>query len=249
MYRRPSLLILSEVRTGGTVLFGALGGHSQLRIAGEIFNFSPRNVRWGAEREVMAQSAGAAVPTRPRDDLVPLFRSLFERYNGFSLHRRGQISRANAAWQHLAQLEGLHVIHLYRQNTLEQYISDQLAEQSGVWHQQIAPDAPRPMWAPFAIDVHRCIQAMRGWNSEFDWALEVFQRQPRIVVSYEDIRDDMAAVLASCQAFLGIPVETLPVKYRQFPSKDLPNLILNFHELEKALSATEFEHCIGHVVA
>ena len=199
--------------------------------------------------EDLARSAGMTVPTGPRCDVIPMFRALFAKYNGFSLHRSGQLARSNPAWQHLAQFDGLHVIHLHRRNMLDQYVSVQLAMQSGVWHHRTAAGSRRPEWAPFTIDVDDCIASMRNWRHTFEWALEVFQNQPHVVFTYEEIQDNIAAVLASCQAFLGIPVEPLPLRYQKLPAKDLQRLVANFLELNTAISETEFANCIaGDVV-
>ena len=243
MYRRPLLLIVSEVRSGGTVLFDALGRHSQLRMAGEIFDFS-KQASWRPKREELAGSAGATIPVDKWSDVIPLFDRLFADYNGFSLHREGQLAQSNPAWDFLAHVNGLHVIHLYRRNTLEQYVSHQLAIRSGVWHQQTASDSRRPEWSPFLIDVAKCLATMRRWRSDFDWSLERLQNQPHIVLTYEELCDDLEGLLAACQAFLGVPVEPLKLGYQKLPPKDLQRLIANFQELITAISETEFAECI-----
>ncbi len=243
MARRPLVLIVSEVRSGGTVLFDALGRHTRLRMAGEIFDFSPQ-ASWRPKREELARSAGAATPIDKYSDVIPLFNCLFANYNGFSLHREGQLAPSNPAWQFLANVNGLHVIHLYRRNTLEQYVSHQLAIRSGVWHQHTAADARRPEWSPFHIDVDKCLTTMRRWRSHFDWSLEQLQNQPHIVLTYEELCDDLEGVLAACQAFLGVPVEALKLGYQKLPPKDLRRLIANFQDLSAAISETEFAECI-----
>ena len=93
MSRRPMLLILSEVRTGGTVLFNALGRHSRLQVAGELFNFSKSPGPWRPRMEDLARSAGMTVPTGPRCDVIPMFRGLY------LLNTMGSRCTAAANWR------------------------------------------------------------------------------------------------------------------------------------------------------
>jgi LPS sulfotransferase NodH len=235
-----NFILLGEVRTGGTVLADSLSRHSRLTVSGEILDFGPSDY-WKQRRlPMVARLYADRTDVNPQSNLVPLLNQILTEYNGFVLHRQWQIAESNPAWAYLAARRGLKVIHLHRENVWRQYVSEQLAKASAVWHLE-RPDQPRPAWQPIAIDLAHCLHTMRERRRFLHWGQALFAERPAVTLRYEDIEADIGGVLSYCQGFLGVPRENLPVTHRKLTNRPPSQLVANFEAIRAALRGTEFE--------
>ncbi len=235
----PKFIILGEVRTGGTVLADSLSCHSDLRVLGEVLNIGPEDYWPAFRRPLVAQVYPCQTDVTPDSDCASLLSHLFESYNGFVLHREFQLSESNPTWDYLASKADLQVIHLYRRNLLRQYLSEQLALASQIWHASTS-GGTIPDQQPIRIDPIRCLHTMRRRQKAFEEMRRHFNSRPSIRIDYEDIDEDLGRVLAYCQGFLGVPCQALPVRYRKLTSKPLSQLVSNLDEIRASFAGTEF---------
>ena len=129
-------IILSQPRTGSTLLAEALNSSPEIRCFGEIFNFLWDAIDYRIEGYDIRSADDLALRIKaPRDFLRS--RIFCEhpgaiRAVGFKFHYQHYMA-APGVWQALQEDEGLSVIHLQRRNLLRVLISDKLAERTGVY--------------------------------------------------------------------------------------------------------------------
>jgi len=118
-------IVLARPRTGSTLLNLMLRSHPAVCAWGESFG------RIGGQRE----------------DL--LLAGIFSRYPervrgvGFKIHYNHPVDvRHPQIWQLLAEMDGLHVIHLKRRNLLRTIVSSQIAQKLSLTQIQTAGDRP-----------------------------------------------------------------------------------------------------------
>jgi LPS sulfotransferase NodH len=240
MNEHVNFIMLGEVRTGGTVLVDSLSRHRGLTVLGEILDVGPSEFWRQRRRQMVAQLYSGRDDVDPQSNLVPLLNHILAEYNGFVLHRQWQIAQDNPAWAYLAARRGLKVIHLHRENVWRQYVSEQLAMASDVWHLE-RPDQSRPVWQPVTVDLAHCLHMMRVRRKLFRWGQALFAEHPTITLRYEDIEANICGVLNYCQDFLGVPRENLPVVHRKLTNRPPSQLVANFNAIRAGLRGTEFE--------
>lgn len=221
------------------MLADSLSCHSELRVLGEVLNPGPDDYWPAFRRPLVARLYSDLEDISPDSNCVPLLTHLFESYDGLVLHRESQLSKDNPTWEYLASKADLRIIHLYRRNLFRQYLSERIAVTTQIWHRSTS-DAATLELPPIRIDPDRCLQIMRRRRAMFDWGQQLFRKLPNVTINYEDIEHDIGGVLAYCQGFLGVPLQTLPVRYRKLSNKPLSQLISNLAEIEACLANTEF---------
>lgn len=239
MCSAPKFIILSEVRTGGTVLADTLSAHPDLRVLGELLNLGPDDYWPSFRRSLVAEVMPERRDVLPTDDCSMLLNLVFERYNGFVLHREYQLSEGNPTWGMLANAPDLRVIHLERRNLFRQYLSHQLALSSGVWHiatQDAEPLDRQAIW----IDPTACYRTLHRWREVMAARRELFHERPGLTIEYEAIQANFPRVIADCLAFLGVVVRPLPIRYRKLPEQPLEKLVANLADVRAGLAGTEF---------
>lgn len=103
-------------------------------------------------------------------------------------------------YQKLIEDEGLQVIHLFRENTLEQYISEQLAWQKRTWTKKKEITDLDKLTLDLAafeayVDQHKAQQTR---------CLKDFEDHSRMSITYESLTQDPENVLKEVQSFLGV---------------------------------------------
>jgi len=232
-------VILSEMRTGGTVLADALGRHPQVTAVGEILDAGPSDHWRAVRRSLLARLRPRPEDVGPESDLIPLLRLLLGEYDGFMVHRDGQIVEANPAWDYLVSRTDLAVIHLYRENLFRQYLSEHVALATGIWHLEQG-DGPAPADPVLWIDPADCLRVMRDRKACFERLRDRFAGHRSVTVRYEDLAANMGAVLAYCQGFLGVDWCPLPVTFRRRTPQPTAALVANLAELRDRFAGTEF---------
>jgi LPS sulfotransferase NodH len=218
--RRPAsqptrFVVLSQPRTGSSLLCGSIRWHPQILMQGEVLNQHYHRTELpetdGAERLRVALSAGS-------HDAV-----------GCKLHAcQPDPGRDHweSAWDYVADDPTIKVIHLYRENRLAQLASWKIAELLGQWGDQSeVPERPT-------------IEIARGeltWFDRFNTALyrarlNRLTRHPLLKVSYESLRDDWPFTLHRVLAFLGVEQLALDQCAIRGETRPLSEVISNYHE-------------------
>lgn len=180
-------IILSQPRTGSTLLRAALDRHPGVWCYRELMNpadggkrFPRQSGRARLQRAYLAAKANCVGFKLQTDQPPPLQQNWED------------------AWDWLAQQSQLKVILLYRRDVLAQLASERIAEHYRAWQTQ--PQQDRPV---LRITADELIQYHTKRRQQWRNRLNRFPVQPRLVLAYEDLNCCWERSLQSCQYFLG----------------------------------------------
>lgn len=214
---RPTrFVVLSQPRTGSSLLCGSIRWHPQILMQGEVLNQHYHRT------------------TLPTDDGAERLRTAlsFTTHDavGCKLHACQPDpgwDHWESAWDYLASDPTIRVIHLYRENELAQLASWKIAEILERWGDQ-TDVSERP-----TIDVAR---GELTWFHRFNSALyrvrlNRLQHHPMLPITYEALRDDWPVALERVLKFIGVdplPLDQCAVKGE---SRPLSEVISNYREI------------------
>jgi LPS sulfotransferase NodH len=212
---RPTrFVVLSQPRTGSSLLCGSIRWHPQILMHGELLNpyYGDDLPREGAARfrTAMAVTTHAAV--------------------GCKLHAcqpNPDCAEWEAAWEELFADPTIKVVHLTRQDTLAQLASWKIADQLDRWGDQVDV-AERPV---IRIDSAE-LNWFRRWNAmAYRVRLARLRRHPFLPVTYEELRDRWQSTVNDVLRFVGVEPMPLDPCAVQNEIRPLDQVIANYHEL------------------
>ncbi len=125
------------------------------------------------------------------------------------------------------------IIHLRRENILDQYISTMATKKSGIF--SISSSRQRPRLKPFKIDIPHLLAYVRKSQQRQQAAREMYKDHRCLELTYEELTQSRAAALAKAQSFLEVSEAALST----YMVKVIPNnteLVLNLDEVRAALA-------------
>jgi hypothetical protein len=130
---------------------------------------------------------------------------------------------------------GYRIVFLQRQNKLDQYLSRQLAEESGLW----VSDAQYPPDLKLTIDMQH-MRWFLNYTPFVDYELKAMcSRFPTIEVTYEDLV--AGRKLAEVQRHLGVEPQSLIPQTTRSRTRPQRDVVANFDELVAELTGTPWE--------
>jgi hypothetical protein len=206
----------------------ALDSHPQVNgILMEPFNTGDQDLAQDLI-PIMREVYGKDYLTKTTDDLKPLVDYILEKYDGFKILYY-QIGFGDAAWEYL-RAKHLKVIHLTRRNTLEREISQQIAENTQVWHRSHASESPPE--PQITMDAARLKNIFALEQREFERAETFFELSDKLTLGYEDLRDDYSGAMQQVQEFLGLPIVDLAPAYLKRTRGSKAELVTNYRKLK-----------------
>lgn len=235
-------ILLTDNRTGSTLVQEALNSHPNLGVESEILCFHAPETSWACqERQKLAKEMYFGKHLKGLNeysDLIPLINRIFQKFDGFKIHRRNQIACDNPAWVYLANKPDLKVIHLIRRNKLLQYISLMRSNKSQVWH--VDANGQKPELPKVHIDVNAAWNLMRSWEIEEEYFKNLFAFKDNITIYYEDLLKNTHNVLAYVQGFLGVEMQELLVAYQKVNPDNIDDMVENVEEVRSYFSKTNY---------
>ena len=137
----------------------------------------------------------------------------------------------------------IRIIHLRRENLLKQHVSNMLNKRKRIYRRASHTTKPVPV-ARIRINPRYAIVKMRMSKMLYAWYDRRLSRHPKIEMVYEEMiggkgLSDSATALVC--AFLGVPPEPLETDLVKMNPDDLRLIITNYDEVARALVGTEFE--------
>lgn len=219
--------IVADMRTGSTLLSASLDQHPEIRCYGELFHPEdlPDNLIEGVDRRALDTEAllRAALD-------VPGVRAVgFKAMVFLPLEATPQWTDL---WTRLRALEGLRVLYLERRDTLAQYTSLVVAQETGVFHPYDNDDLYDPENRP---TVYVDPEAYRAWVEARRDRMARRRQQlaglPGLELTYEALCDDWEATMRRVQDFLDVPYHALEQRKQKQETRPLSSVIENFEEL------------------
>jgi LPS sulfotransferase NodH len=234
-------VLLCHQRSGSTLLTRALQAHPAVRMHGEILTTSEdeatRRRVHSVDGRFLADGADGA------DFLAHVYAPRGEAAAGFKLmHYHAPSGPAATAWDLLRRDRDLRVVHLRRDDLLACLVSDEIAQQTRVWH--VEPGRPLPDEPPpFPLSPDRCralFERVDGWLARArDW----FADRPLVELEYaRDLEGDLDATAARIFMFIGVTPIPVERRLRKIARRTPREQIANWDELAAAFAATRWAH-------
>jgi LPS sulfotransferase NodH len=237
-------IILGHARTGSNLLAASLDRHPDVTVYGELFHdVELKRSRWPTPAGFLCDGD---------DPVAFLESSVFlatsgARAVGFRLfydHGR-RIARGEALWEHLVADDAVRVIHLWRSNLLESYVSRLVARRTGQWLRRATVVAPART-EPFEVDIAECRAYFDDVTERRAWARRAFARHPTVEITYDDLASAFHKTCDSAFEFLGV----VPVVVREPFAKQafvpLREQVANFDALRDAFLGGPYEWFFDH---
>ena len=138
------------------------------------------------------------------------------------------------------------IIYLFRENVVNQALSNQFAEQAGKYH--VTADDRDSLRKTIHVDVSRALRSMKARERNLAWEQNALAGLPHIAIRYE--RDLLApdvrvGTLENIQRHIGVDTASLNSPLKKSVNRPLHDLVSNYEEFETALRGTEFERWLS----
>lgn len=223
--------MLTKSRTGSNFLVNSLQSHPNIKVFGELF-------RGGVDD---------AVKTSILNSVEDYFQDhIFNRYGreikavGFKIFYKHPVyDHTGKVWQYLLSMEDLKVIHLRRENILKALVSMKIAKKTDIWKE--SNESKDIISKRIELTVDECRDYFNQTRKWEEGANEKFAGNSMLELTYEELTSDYQEKMRSIQEFLGVePIELQPKTAKQNP-ETLSELIVNYEELKRYFSGTEWE--------
>jgi len=251
--KSPRFLIIADNRTGSTAIQFALDFHSQL----SVIDWEPFSWSWPLsnidERQQKALQERNRVLNRVFGEgeysfnstleysFIPVFNCFWTKFNGFKLMRGYQIDFSNPVWTYIACQLDVKNIFIVRKNKLAQFVSDELARISGVYHLVRQPveaserDRKKLEAQKITIDTEYLVSRIQEWTQTEMYVEHLLAGSPMLKVVYENFAQNPQHELQKIQRFLGVPQEELKVCFKKSNTKTLDERVTNMKEVREVL--------------
>jgi LPS sulfotransferase NodH len=232
-------VIIAAPRTGSNMLCSMLNSHPQILCHHELFN--PEGIHCALDWRVAGAGFGTLADRDrdPREFLAQVWMNgCGASAVGFKMNR-GQNS---AAFRLVLPEREIRKILLIRRNRLRTFVSERIAEHTGVWESYAFSEVSAVM-APVEVDVLQLREHIATNRSYYDRIREALRStgQEYLEVAYEDL-----AAHSSRQrllTYLGVAQEVaLSPATRKVARGELSAMIANYDSLAAELAGTDLEH-------
>lgn len=240
-YRR--FCMVGIARSGSTLLLDLLNAPGNALAFGELFR-SEAEIGWDVSRFARGDPAPMTALFRT-DPVAFLERHVFRRWPrrmravGFKIfYYHAARPPFCAVWDYLTGERDVRIVHVTRHNVLRQYLSLQIAFQTGVWSASSGSRA-QPS-APMFLDLEDCVRHFNYVRDAEQACSARFARHEVLEIRYENLGTDLEGETARLQRFLGLPQQPVrPTLVRQ-QTRPLSDMIANYAELERSLAGTRW---------
>ena len=217
-------LILGAMRTGSNLLRLTLNSSPQIIIENEVFN--QKQPELGFTYDTIMGNLFRKYPIPIKAVGCKIF------YNHLSKEEWGKIST----------LPKFKIIHLRRRNKLRSYLSLKIAEQTNQWiegQRKIKPPLAKRQILINKQDMFVYFSKMELWERQ---ASERFREREVLNVYYEDLATNFVDTISRVTKFINVTKWNRQyMGIRKQNAEPMEELILNFDEIEEALTNTPFQ--------
>lgn len=211
-------VILSQPRTGSSLLLTALRQHPDIFVHGGLLNtWEASELPYGGRERLVAALYGSEYP------VVGCNVHACQPYRDQADWRLWE-----TLWDAVADDMSIKIIHLKRLDTTAQLASWKIANLLDCWMDQSGvKDRPKVRIDPGEL------YWFRLWNDTFyELRLRHLTRHPILFVTYEALYGNWDATVRRVQEFLGVRPLALGPVLKKGETRPLAEVIENYHELE-----------------
>ncbi|MHC5063372.1 MAG: sulfotransferase [Planctomycetota bacterium] len=239
-----NFIILSDSRSGSTLVVSLLNSHGQVRCEGEVFHQNePKKIFWRAARP--GETTAEELALRDSDPGAFLEKYVFsqesadELATGFKLfYHHASLPQWLPVWDFLEARKSLKVIHLIRENQLERILSNKIAMTTNKWFSLKSEGADAP--PVVTLDEKTCYQEFQASATKQAKFRSQFSGHPMLEIAYEDLVADREASNSRILEFLGVENRPMFTGLKKQNTRKLSDAIGNFAELKKHFAGTKW---------
>lgn len=244
-----NFIILSDSRSGSTLLMGLLNSHGQIRCEGELFHpGEPAKIFWRAISS--RETASEELALRDSDPGEFLEQCVFpsgaqdEWATGFKIfYDHATLEEWKAVWPYLRDCQELKVIHLVRRNQLARIVSNKIAITTNKWFSLNDGEGERDL--KVEIPVGTCqeeFERAAEKRAEFN---EYFASHPILELAYEELAEDKNRTCSKILRFLGVEDRVLRTGLKKQNTRKLSECLSNFAALKEHFTGTAWAKYFG----
>lgn len=223
--RYTKFIIITRSRTGSNLLISLLDSHPEIEAFGEMFNRLHGNSSEWIWNGVFG------------------YKSKSVKVVGFKIFYYHPLDSDDQwVWERIYNDPSIPIIHLIRENTLQTFLSRQIADKTKVWHDKTGGKMMDAADKRVHLNPADCIEEFEKtekWMNEVD---DRIKDHRSLKISYEQLTGpEQAQTLSNIQTFLGVKAVPLASEMRKQNSEQLSDLIENFAEIEALLKDTRWE--------
>ncbi|MFD1001721.1 sulfotransferase [Ohtaekwangia kribbensis] len=212
-------VILSEPRSGSTMLHTYLNSHTQIKSYGEVLR---ENIEANAIATETAPYIESLAFKPHATALKAIGLKLFYEYY--------EDARYSNSFNYVINRKDVKIIYLIRRDILKVYVSLKIAQKTNVWSSiKSAENEPRPK---IAIDRNDYIQFREEHLRHRRLFVTLLKDHPLLEVAYEDLVQNPQPVLKSIQQFLGVKPKALFTLLKQQNPGSVESMITNYDEVK-----------------
>ena len=227
-------VVLGAERTGSNLLSSLLYSHPEGFVGGELFNkavVDTDQMPW----EMDTMLAGHNLADLWKSDSVAFLDRMFAtagqrgyRAIGFKLmYAHGDDNEL--VRDYLTSDTSIRVVHIMRRNLLRRYLSEQVAQRTGVWDRTDETTPPPPIH----LELEKCLWNFNYIETKQREYAEHFKNHDTMEVYYEDLAADLLGIGTRVAAFLGLqPNVDLKTHYKKGVTQSLQQAIVNYDDLK-----------------
>ena len=219
-------VIISDARTGSTLLMQLLNLHPDIIALGEEF----KNLREKSCKEIWND----IFRKRPKEI----------QWVGFKLfYFHPWQNQDQDVWDFIKADEEIIIIHLTRKNILRSFVSKQIGLKTRKWTENInRPHSLDKHDKKVIMDPKKCLQNFESINAYIDQTENQFKNHEIISVVYEDLDDNKQEEMNRLYNELGLEEMEVSTFMKKQNSEKLSELILNYSELKQDFNGTKWEY-------
>lgn len=218
-------VIISQSRTGSTLLMALLNNHDNIICEGELF----KNLNGKSCLQIWNKLFGK----KPKKIQKV----------GFKLFYGHPLKGDQSVWEFIEKDKNITIIHLVRKNWLRVLVSQKIGLKTKLWTENI--DRPHQISLEdkrIELSVVECENAFKEAEFNEQKTRERFTNHTMIEVSYEDLSNDHDSIVRKITQVLNIKYLPVQAKNKKQNSETLDELVLNFKELEEHFKESKWAY-------
>ena len=224
-YRK--FVIISDARTGSTLLMALLDNHPEVIAKGELFKQFHGKTTMHIWNDLFRK--------RPKK----------VKWVGFKLfYDHPWNSGDRKVWELIEKDKNIVIIHLVRNNKVRSYVSKQIGLKTKQWTEGInKPNSLTLEDKKVRVDPRLCMENIEGIFRLEGETRKQFREHKIIPVSYEELSADKNRTMKRVYKDLNVTLMEIQTNLKKQNPEKLQDLVLNYDELKKQLRNTRWEFC------
>ncbi len=217
-------VIISDARTGSTLLLNLLGFHPQIETEGERF----KSINGKSQEEIWND----------------IFRKRQKKlkYVGFKLFYFHAAGEDKWVWDRLKRDRSVTIIHLTRDNILRSLISKKIGLKTKRWTENVHNKDVVPLEdKKIHLDANECRNYFVEMTAYQERTNKIFVNHSLVHVSYEELAGNTRGVINNLYSRLGVKPYQKDSQLKKQNPESIKELVLNFEDLKKELKGSRWE--------